>query len=413
MANPLQGAFHRPFAEQVAALRLRLGNMVLTESWDDIVRDAHDRASMVAGANKADLLADILAAVERGATEGTGFQAFERDFPAIVKKHGWTGWTGEGTKKGEAWRMRVIYDTNMRTSYMAGRHAQLTKGNYKYWVYRHGGSLEPRLQHLSWDGLILPVDHEFWATHYPPNGWGCSCRVFGARSIAGAKRRGGDPSVKLQEGWDKIDPRTGTPPGIGKGWDYAPGASVADTINVMTAKTVSWPYELAKAYMQDLPPRHLDDFVTGYRTLPSLSTDLRRYAERSLGVRNGQPIVGARVEPYRTLGRLTSGQESLVSRWGIDAKGYDFTVSEYAVKHVFAKHGAASVEAPRGQRAIIAGDYARLGELLNGPDAVRHDAGRVIFERQFGTERLIAVFEPRKKRRMLSLVTMWIVRKAS
>ncbi|PCH65805.1 MAG: virion morphogenesis protein [Rhodobacteraceae bacterium] len=266
MADQISATFRQPFAEQVAAFRLRLGDLVPTTRWDDIRLSAHDRAFMVAGAVKADLLADLGAAVDRAIIEGTGFEAFKRDFRATVQKHGWHGWTGEGTEKGENWRMRVIYRTNMRTSYMAGRHAQLREGNFKYWVYRHGGSLEPRLQHLGWDGLILRADHEFWTKHYPPNGWGCSCRVFGARSIAGAKRRGGDPSVKLQEGWDKIGPRTGTPPGIGKGWDYAPGRSVSDTVLALRDKLDALPeqpsIDLIQSWLKSQP---FDDWLESPR----------------------------------------------------------------------------------------------------------------------------------------------------
>lgn len=232
----LAGTFRRPFAEQVAAFRLRLGDLVPTARWDDIRRSGHDRAFMVAGATKADLLADLAAAVDKAIAEGTGFEAFKKDFRALVERHGWHGWTGEGTEKGEAWRMRTIYRTNMRTTYMAGRLAQLLEGRFKYWVYRHSGALEPREHHLAWDRLILEAGHPFWQTHYPPNGWGCGCDVYGARSIEGAKRRGGDPSVKLQDGWDKIDPRTGTPKGIGKGWDYAPGGTVADTVTALRGK---------------------------------------------------------------------------------------------------------------------------------------------------------------------------------
>lgn len=161
-----------------------------------------------------------------------------------------------------------------------------------------------------------------------------------------------------------------------------------------------------------IPPCHSLNRIP-FRALPSLGNDLRKYAERALGVRNGQPITGGSVEPYRTLGRLTSEQEALVREWGIEAKGYDFTVSEFAVKHIFSKHGTASAETPRGQRAVVVEDYEDLGFLLNTPDRVHFDSGRVIIEKQFGAERLIAVFEPRKKRRMLSLVTMWIVRSAS
>ncbi len=230
MPDPISAIFRQPFKEQVAAFRLRLGDLVPTATWEDLRHSAHDRAFMVAGATSADLLSDLAAAVDKAIADGTGFEAFKADFRAIVEKHGWHGWTGEGTPKGEAWRMRTIYRTNMRTSYMAGRLAQLRNGNFPFWVYRHGGSVEPRLHHLAWDGLILPSGHPFWATHYPPNGWGCSCRVFGARSVAGAIRRGGKPDVELQQGWDKLDPRTGAPAGIGKGWGYAPGSTVSDTV---------------------------------------------------------------------------------------------------------------------------------------------------------------------------------------
>ena len=41
-----------------------------------------------------------------------------------------------------------------------------------------------RPQHLEWDGLVLPVDHPFWKTHAPPNGWGCRCMRQGGISRA-------------------------------------------------------------------------------------------------------------------------------------------------------------------------------------------------------------------------------------
>ena len=236
MTGPLAATFRKPFDEQVAALRLRLGNLVGTVAWDDLTKAQHDRAFMVAGALKADLLADLAAAVDRSIVDGTGLENFRKDFRAIVDKHGWHGWTGEGTAKGEAWRTKVIWRTNMATSYAAGRMAQLVDGKFKFWVYKHGGSLEPRLQHLAWDGVALPPEHPFWAEHYPPNGWGCSCRVFGTNSEAGIKRVGGDPDKALPDDWQRIDPKTGAPVGISKGWDYAPGASVANTIIALRGK---------------------------------------------------------------------------------------------------------------------------------------------------------------------------------
>ena len=121
----LTASFRKPFAEQVAAFRLRLGNLTPTVKWDDIQRAQHDRAFMVAGAQKADLLAVLAAAVDKAVSQGTTLDEFRRDFREIVERRGWHGWTGEGTKGGEAWRTKVIYKTNMATTYAAGRMAQL------------------------------------------------------------------------------------------------------------------------------------------------------------------------------------------------------------------------------------------------------------------------------------------------
>lgn len=239
----LSATFRRPFPAQIAAFRARLENLVPTARWDDLWHDQHDTAFVVAGAMKADLLADLGQAVDKAIAEGTGIEAFRREFRAIVEARGWHGWTGEGTKGGEAWRTRVIYKTNMRTSYAAGRMAQLIEGGFAWWIYRHGASLEPRQQHLSWDGLVLPPDHPFWLTHAPPNGWGCSCYVLGARTRAGAAAMGGKPGKVLPEGWDGVDARTGAPPGIDKGWAYAPGATQIARIR-----------EQARAKLPGLPP---------------------------------------------------------------------------------------------------------------------------------------------------------------
>lgn len=230
MADPMAGLLGRPFAEQLAAFRLRMQDLRGTRAWDDLHGQEHDRAFMVAGAMKADLLADIARAVEKAIEGKSTLDGFRKDFRGIVEKLGWHGWTGEGTAKGEAWRTRVIYRTNMATTYAAGRHAQLTAGNYKYWVYHHGGSEHPRLHHLSWDGVALPPDHPFWASHYPPNGWGCSCYASGTNSKAGIRRLGGDPDKQLPPGWEAISPKTGAPTGIDKGWGHAPGRTVVTEI---------------------------------------------------------------------------------------------------------------------------------------------------------------------------------------
>lgn len=236
------------FQEQIDFLRKKIN--LPTERWDDIWKRAHDRAFVVAGAQKADLLADLHAAVLKGAQGGT-LEAFRKDFKTIVAKHGWTGWTGEGSKGGEAWRTRVIYDTNLRTSYAAGRWQQLNDPELlairPYWRYVHqDGQQYPRPLHASWQGMTLRHDHPFWKSHFPPNGWGCKCRVT---AVAGPKD--GD-ATEPPDGWDSVSDKTGELPGIDRGWGYAPGANAnADLRDLIDAKKLKLPPEIAAELARD------------------------------------------------------------------------------------------------------------------------------------------------------------------
>lgn len=149
---------------------------VPTRTWRDLWQGQHARAFSVAGAMKADLLADLRQAVDAAVRDGESRGAFRKRFDTIVAAHGWAH-TG-----GRNWRSRVIYHTNIRTSFMAGKYAQLTDpdmlARHPYWEYRHNSILNPRLEHKAWNGLVLRHDHPWWKIHYPPNGWGCDCDVL-------------------------------------------------------------------------------------------------------------------------------------------------------------------------------------------------------------------------------------------
>lgn len=403
----LSGAFRRPFNEQIAFFRRKLGRLVPTRRWDDLETVEHDNAFMVAGAMKADLLTDLAAAVDRGIAEGTGLEKFRKDFRAIVERNGWHGWTGEDTAAGRAWRTRTIYRTNASTSYAAGRHAQLTAGNFAVWVYRHGNAKEPRIIHLHWDGLFLPPSHPFWRWFYPPSGWGCTCYVVGARSERAAIRLGGNPEKKLAPGWDRIDPRTGAPKGISKGWGYAPGESVAPLVHALAEKIRNWDYRIAKAFMDELPADRRDALARSYRSLPSVADDARRYAQR---VWNDD----AAGDPGRTLGLLTSDQvTAIAAARELDAAGFDFSLSPSEVAHIRTSHGDQAVEQRRGQRAVGPADFAELPKILAGePRFVgmsdRHKVPVFEIRRQLGGEEYVTRWEYWRRRRTLTLLNFVI-----
>lgn len=407
--SSLSGVFGRPFAEQVAFFRQKLGNLVPTARWDDIERSAHDSAFMVAGAAKADLLTDLAVAVDKAISEGRGIETFRKDFRGIVARNGWTGWTGEGSVKGEAWRVGVIYRTNSYTSYAAGRLAQLKTGGFQFWVYRHGGSLEPRIVHLGWNGLILKPDHEFWTQHYPPSDWGCSCYVVGARSEGSARRLGGIPGKKLPANWNRIDPKTGAPIGIGRGWNYAPGATVADAIGAIAPKVRNWDYRVAKAYMEDLPPDQRDAFARAYRDLPSTADDSQSYA-RQIWEGSERPT------PGRTLGLATADQVAAIDAGedGIKAAGIDFSLSPDEVQHVRNRHGDPAEQAKLGQIAVTPEAFAQLPQLLNGsaPRYVgrskEHNAPTYEMILSIDGEEYVTHWEYWARRRTMALLSFYI-----
>lgn len=214
-----------PFAEQIAFFRRKLN--LPTQSWTDLYTHEHDWAFVVAGANRNAIVEDFRAAVQSAIEDGTTLADFRKSFDAIVAKHGWDH-TG-----GRNWRSRVIYETNLNTSYAAGRYQQLQHA--PYWQYIHADWVQhPRHQHLAWHGLILRANDPWWQQHYPPNGWGCQCTVRGLwdNNLQELGRTGPDTAPPTTWHTREIGqrspngPRTvRVPEGIDPGFEYIPGAA--------------------------------------------------------------------------------------------------------------------------------------------------------------------------------------------
>lgn len=387
--------FNRPFAEQAEFLRNKL--TLPTSRWDDIERAAHDRAFIVAGAMKADLLADLHGAVLTSIEQGKSIDWFREQFDSIVAKHGWTGWTGEESDARRAWRTRVIYQTNMTTSNAAGRWQQLNDpGLVKlrpYWMYKHAdGVLHPRPLHVAWSGRVLPRDHPFWQTHYPPNGWGCHCYVVAV------SQKEHDAAVKAgkaqpPEGWDSISRTTGAPVGIDRGFDYAPGARADEPLRNMVAdKLVSYPPAITKALSRD---------VNRYINADQGAADFAR--EVLADKQRNDPLWLGFVDSFDQVQQAT----------GIDLKGYMVLMPAESVRHVARVHGFDGGD----QRPPTAADYNHAASLVSEADSVRtgelvDGKQRLLFIKRIGEETFEAVFEirPGKRNRALALISLWIKR---
>ncbi|MDA8428178.1 MAG: DUF935 family protein [Geobacteraceae bacterium] len=244
--DTITSALRLPFAEAIAFFRQKVN--IPTEKWNDLFLDAHSKGFMIAGAMKGDLLSDLREAVDQTIAQGLTLNDFRNQWDTIVDRYGWK-YVG-----GRNWRTRIVYETNTRQAYNAGRWQQITDPDVlstrPFLLYKHGDSVHPRVLHLSWDGTVLPADDPWWSTHSPQNGWGCKCKVFsaGERDIArlGAKAKRTAPNDGTYTWTDKQGRSFEIPNGIDPGFQYNPGAAANRSAAVLNDRINQLPADIAK-----------------------------------------------------------------------------------------------------------------------------------------------------------------------
>jgi len=177
MADPARSEIGVRFEEAIDFLRRRLA---LPEGvWLEMVREidvaARDRSAGMSDALARDVLAAALEAVETGATSSD----FLAGFSDAIGRHGWTS----GDAFEDSRRAELTFRLMTSQAYAAGRWKQIQrlKAVRTYLRYVHVDPLltqkGSRDEHAAWHNVILPVDHAWWLTHYPPNGFNCRCYV--------------------------------------------------------------------------------------------------------------------------------------------------------------------------------------------------------------------------------------------
>jgi uncharacterized protein with gpF-like domain len=233
--------------EFLRVLARRIGKPIESFSWWDVWQQMHSHGFTVAKSSGFDILNDISKALEEALKNGETLESFTRRLTPILMDKGWWGrkslidpLTGEtvNAQLGSARRLGIIYDTNMRMSFSAGNWAsiQRNKEGRPYLMYDAVHDSRTRKKHREWGGVddgkpvVLPCDHSWWATHYPPNGWKCRCGVrsiskdeYQALVAAGACKTEA-PAIDWRS---VLNLRTGetmeVPAGIDPGFAYNPG----------------------------------------------------------------------------------------------------------------------------------------------------------------------------------------------
>lgn len=222
MAKPVSKPISFSFKQTSDAAHAYLKNkgFKLTFNYDEMKSQAHHQAFTVAKVTRVDLLNDVFTSLNQALETGETFKDWQAKIKPTLQKKGWYGKkevvdpkTGEikdiyiGSR-----RLRNIFNTNMRVAHSVARFKQAKALNVSvFWYYASMLLPKTRDTHAAIHGTVLHKDDVFWRTNYPPNDWGCKCKVR-AYSAKQLEKRGLSVSDK-------------TPQSVaGKDWSYDVGA---------------------------------------------------------------------------------------------------------------------------------------------------------------------------------------------
>ncbi|MEC5319300.1 phage minor head protein [Brenneria populi subsp. brevivirga] len=188
-------------------------------NWHDVETRAHSTAFTVAGILKQDVLEDIRGGLDAALKNGETLEQFRRRLtPVLAQK----GWLGRGLKADEDGvlegkkltprRLKTIFETNMQAAYSAGRYEeQLANAEFRpYWTRIGVMDAHIRPSHAALNGYTARYDDPVWQFMYPPDGYGCRCRIR-ARTQADVDRLKipvqHSEIVEVEQAWGPNDSR--------------------------------------------------------------------------------------------------------------------------------------------------------------------------------------------------------------
>lgn len=157
-------------------------------NWHDVEARAHATAFTVAGVLKLDVLEDVRTSLQGALDNGLTLEQFRRQLSPVLIQKGWLADRAklvadeDGVLEGKKLtprRLRTIFETNMQSSYGAGRYAAQMENvaERPYWTRVAVMDTHTRPAHAALNGLTARYDDPVWQFAYPPDGWGCRCRI--------------------------------------------------------------------------------------------------------------------------------------------------------------------------------------------------------------------------------------------
>ena len=187
-------------ADAAAAAVLRKRVLARAETVRHMAPQLKQRAVAVAGVEDAKVLEAVREACAK-VPEGKDWREARKEVAAAI---------GDDTATRR--RAETVLRANCETARAQARwrDIQASKEVRPYLMYQTLGDGKVRPSHKALDGMILPVDDDFWKTHYPPWDWGCRCTVVQvdeeqARELCG----GGVAKMASEEFKQDFDARFG------------------------------------------------------------------------------------------------------------------------------------------------------------------------------------------------------------
>ena len=440
-------------------------------AWQDVWQQEHAKAFTVAKMMQRDLLEETRAAVDQAISEGQTLEQFKAGLKPKLQKAGWWGKqqqtdpaTGEEklVQLGSDRRLRTIYQVNLRSAYAHGNWQRIerNKAAFPYLVYTTAGDFKVRVQHRAWAGICLPVDHEFWNTHYPPCGWRCRCGTISLTRRMYETRKGSlittppkfEPVVHLNERTGElIEIEKGIDPGfnfnVGKaplrplsarpGHSPAPlpnpraieeGAaefltpmSASDTDRVVVDKG-GWPVVVGPSLFRDGANRLVTPRPDLLDKLPLAAEALKSYDQvdwvwsspaRTAELANIDHVLKARTQESVRLTAMHPAVVKALTAEGEDFKGYVRTLTTDAVAHIRKNHGTGANELARGQLPIGDEDIRSVTDIAAHAEYIivglldDRRQPTLVYVSRFKGDHYVLVETIAKRRREVSVKTMW------
>lgn len=167
--------------------------IVLPDEFYSLDLKTRQMATTVSFLSSLEQIETVIKAVNKSIADGGTFKDFQKlieESEIILPKH----------------YLDNVFRTNIQSAYGHGRWQQQQRNKAKrpYLMYSAINDSRVRPSHLALDRIVLPFDHPFWLTHYPPTSFRCRCTVI-ALTEKQALKYGITPDDKLPEVAEALD----------------------------------------------------------------------------------------------------------------------------------------------------------------------------------------------------------------